>query len=185
MKYLKHLSFLLFIAGSALQAKAVCSATSREADSLKLVMEKTTMQDMHVLFITDTAATTDNIPDVLSRDYGLLTNYVKDHKGQILHFIAWYRPVQSSWIMEVGVVTAGPLSGSGPVQYRKVEGGNVVIAHMWGPYEEIWQAYVGILDWLDAHHAKERGNNFEMYINDPASVQDPSELETDLYQPIE
>ncbi|HEX6848365.1 MAG TPA: hypothetical protein VF144_15385 [Chitinophagaceae bacterium] len=30
-----------------------------------------------------------------------------------------------------------------------------------------------------------KGNSFEIYLNDPAAVKSPSEIRTDIYQPLE
>ncbi|MGZ8518270.1 MAG: GyrI-like domain-containing protein, partial [Chitinophagaceae bacterium] len=64
-------------------------------------------------------------------------------------------------------------------------GGDVLIAHTWGPYDQVGQAYLKIENWLKENNRKPKGNPFEVYLNDPAAVKSPSEIRTDVYQPLE
>ena len=60
-----------------------------------------------------------------------------------------------------------------------------MIAHILGPYDQVGQAYTAIGKWMNENHREAKSAPFEVYINDPASVKDPSEIETDVYQPLQ
>ena len=73
----------------------------------------------------------------------------------------------------------------GRLHAKILAGGEVLIAHMWGPYDKVGEAYLAIEKWLKENNRKAKSPPFEVYINDPALVKDPSEIQTDVYQPIE
>ena len=153
---------------------------------VKVELEKTSFKDMSVLFISDTAATTQTIKDILGRGYGELMEFIQQNKLQPQKFIAWYYTAQPPWPMDVAVETASiPRKLSGRIQSRIQKGGDVLIAHMWGPYDQVSIAYIKIENWLKENNLKAKGNPFEIYLNDPAAVKNPLEIRTDIYQPIE
>jgi effector-binding domain-containing protein len=155
-------------------------------DTVKILLEKTRINDMSILFIADTAKTTTDISAVLAKDYAELTNYVIEQKLEARRYIAWYYSYQQPWPMDVAVeINKIPLQTKGRIRARKLQGGEAVVAHMWGPYDQVSQAYMRIMDWLKQNNRKGRGSPFEVYINDPASVKSPYEIQTDIYQPLE
>jgi effector-binding domain-containing protein len=170
----------------------ICSFINREnsdyilPDTVKIELQKTSFNDMPVLFIKDTAVSTEKMKDVFGKDYGELMQFITNNKLQPLKFMAWYRSVKAPWFVDVAVQTDRvPNELSGRIQSRIQKGGEVLIAHMWGPYDQVGQAYAKIENWLKENNRKAKGNPFEVYINDPSSVKSPSEIQTDVYQPIE
>ena len=153
---------------------------------VKVQLEKTITKDMLVLFIVDTATTTESIKDVFGKDYGELTQYIQLNKLQPQKFMAWYYSSQPPWPIDVAVETNKiPSQLTGRIQTRTLEGGEVLIAHMWGPYDQAGRAYTEIENWLKENNRKAKANRFEVYLNDPSMVTDPSEIRTDIYQPLE
>ncbi|MGZ8541901.1 MAG: GyrI-like domain-containing protein [Chitinophagaceae bacterium] len=153
---------------------------------VKVVLEKTTFEEMSVLFIKDTAPTTEAVKDVLGKGYGELMQYIQGNKLQPRKFMAWYYAMQPPWPIDVAVETGKiPSQLSGRIQSRVLPGGDVLIAHTWGPYDQVGQAYLKIENWLKENNRKPKGNPFEVYLNDPAAVKSPSEIRTDVYQPLE
>jgi effector-binding domain-containing protein len=153
---------------------------------VKITLDKTAFNDMNILFITDTAATTDGIKDVLGKAYGEIMQFVQQNQLQPLKFMAWYGSVQPPWIMNVAVeIDKIPEAATGRIHYKVQPGGEVLIAHILGPYDQVGQAYSAIGKWMNENHRQAKSAPFEVYINDPASVKDPSEIQTDVYQPLE
>jgi len=153
---------------------------------VKVELEKTMFKDMTVLFIHDTAKTNEAIKDVLGKGYGELMQFIQSNQLQPLKFMAWYYAMQAPWPTDIAIETnKAPGQLSGRIQTRIQRGGEVIIAHMWGPYDQVGQAYVQIENWLKANSRKAKSSPFEVYINDPSSVTSPSEIQTDIYQPLE
>jgi effector-binding domain-containing protein len=155
-------------------------------DSVKIQLERTSFKDMPVLYLADTAASTEAIKDKLGRDYKELMQFLNKNKLQPLKFIAWYYTTQAPWHMDVAIQTLNiPGELGGRIQSRIQKGGEVIIAHMWGPYDQVGQAYAKIEMWLQENKRKAGSPPFEVYLNDPATVKSPSEIRTDVYQPLE
>jgi effector-binding domain-containing protein len=78
-----------------------------------------------------------------------------------------------------------PSELNGRIKSGIEKGGEVLIAHVWGPYSELRQAYIQIESWLKQNNRMARSHPFEVYLNDPVSVKDPSKIQTDIYQPLQ
>lgn len=189
--------FLFFIAGILLTEFPVRSfnfsspvnsklMTQDTLTPVKVELEKTSFTDMQVLFIKDTAAATEDIKDVLGKGYGELMQFIQANQLKAVKFIAWYYSMQPPWPVDVAVETdkiPGQLTGR--IQSRIQPGGDVIVAHMWGPYEKVEHAYTQIFNWMKRNNRVAKGAAFEVYLNDPASVKNPMEIRTDVYQPLE
>jgi len=170
-----------------------CSHTAnldfQQADTVvpvKIQLEKTRFNDMVILFISDTAKQTQDIGSIFSNDYRELMKAAKEDQLKAKKFLAWYHSVQSPWIMDIAVETDKlPSALKGRIKSRIEKGGEVLIAHMWGPYSELSQAYTQIENWLKENNRIARNIPFEVYLNDPSNVKDPSEIQTDIYQPLQ
>ena len=153
---------------------------------VKIQLEKTSFDDMSILFISDTAVQTQDLGPTFSKDYGELMRFVQQNQLAPKKFLAWYYSAQPPWKMDVAVETDKiPSELTGRISSRIEKGGEVLIAHMWGPYSELSRAYTQIKNWLKENSRIARGNPFEVYLNDPSIVKDPSEIKTDIYQPLQ
>lgn len=153
---------------------------------VKIMLDKTAFNDMNILFITDTANTTDGIHDVLGKGYGEIMQFVQQNQLQPLRFMTWYKSAQPPWIMDIAVeVNKMPEANAGRIHSKIQPGGDVLIAHLWGPYNRVGEAYNAIGKWINENSRKPKSAPFEVYINDPAMVKDSSEIQTDVYQPLE
>ena len=156
------------------------------AKPAKVQLEQTTIPPMFLLFIRDTAVTTESMNDIFNNDYGELMQFIQQNGLKPLKFISWYYSTQPPWAMDVAVETDQlPETVSGRIQARTQEGGPVLIAHIWGAYEQVGQAYLAIQKSLSEKNLKARAAPFEVYVTDPSTAKDPSEIQTDVYQPIE
>jgi effector-binding domain-containing protein len=153
---------------------------------VKIQLEKTSFDDMSILFISDTAVQTQDLGPTFSKDYAELMRFVQQNQLAPKKFLAWYYSTQSPWIMDIAVETDKiPSELKGRISSRIEKGGEVLIAHMWGPYSELSRAYMQIKNWLKENSRIARGAPFEVYLNDPSIVKDPSEIKTDIYQPLQ
>lgn len=153
--------------------------------NIRIQLEKTEFHDMQILYIHDSAQTTTAISDVLGKGYGEMMQYLQINKLVPMKFMAWYYSSQPPWSIDIAVETNGkPGALTGRIQSRIQPGGEVIIAHMWGPYNQVSEAYKQIGNWLKNNNRKPKGATFEIYLNDPSAVKDPSEIRTDVCQPI-
>ena len=153
---------------------------------VKIKLEKTVMKDMNILFITDTAMTTEEIKSVLGKGYGEIMQFVQQNQLQPLKFMAWYASTQPPWMVDIAVeVNTIPGNIAGRIRSKIQPGGEVLVARIWGPYDQVGHAYNAIQKWMIENNRNSKGAPFEVYINDPATVKDTSEIQTDVYQPLE
>ena len=153
------------------------------AGPAKIQLEKTSVDTMVILFISDTAKETAELGTIFNKDYGELMRFVSENKLMAKKFLAWHYSTQPPWTMDVAVEIEKVPSGlKGRIKSRIVKGGDVLIAHVWGPYSELSKAYAQIESWLKQNKRTASGTPFEVYLNDPSIVKDPSEIRTDVYQ---
>ncbi|HVZ57710.1 MAG TPA: GyrI-like domain-containing protein [Chitinophagaceae bacterium] len=153
---------------------------------VRVQLEQTEFSDMEILYIHDSAQSTAAITEIFRKDFGELMLYLKANKLMPRKFLAWYYTGQPPWSIDIAVEPngeAGPLTRR--IQSRVQPGGEVIIAHMWGPYDRVGQAYRQVADWLKENHRKPLGAPFEVYLNDPSLVKEASEIRTDIYQLIQ
>jgi effector-binding domain-containing protein len=164
----------------------VMASAHKDTVPVKIQLEGTSFNDMSILFISDTARQTQEIGSIFNKDYGELMKFIRENQLTLKKFLAFYYSAQSPWIVDIAVETDKlPSTLKGRIQSRIEKGGEVLIAHMWGPYSELSQAYSQIRNWLNKNNRMAKGYPFEVYINDPFTVKDPSEIQTDIYQPLQ
>jgi len=153
---------------------------------IKVQLEKTSFNDIAILFISDTARQTADLESIFSKGYSELMKYARENHLKTRKFLGWYYTVESPWIMDIALETDKlPSELTGRIKSRIEKGGEVLIAHMWGPYSQLSQAYIQIQNWLQQNKRIARGIPFEIYLNDPMTVKDPLEIQTDIYQPLQ
>lgn len=153
---------------------------------VKVELEKTSVTDMQVLFIKDTAPDNEAIKDILGKGYGELMQFIQTNQLKPVKFMTWYYAMQPPWPVDIAVETDKiPAELKGRIQSRIQPGSEVIIAHMWGPYDKVEEAYIHIFNWMKRNNRKAKGAPFEVYLNDPVSVKSPMEIRTDVYQPLE
>jgi effector-binding domain-containing protein len=148
-----------------------------------VTLQDTLLYPMIILTIRDTAASQENLSGVFSKDYGELFTYIHQNGLRPGKIMARYYSYQPSFILDVAVeVDKLPTMTKGRIKIDRASGGNAIIAHYKGPYGQIGMAYAAIENWQKERNKIADGRPFEVYLNDPAMVQDAFELLTDIYQ---
>jgi effector-binding domain-containing protein len=148
-------------------------------------ISKIIMQPMNIIYVVDTATTTADISSKMSEGYGKLFMAIGQHQLKPGKVLGIYRTSAAPWIFDVAVeVDKAPLQQTGGIQFKTITGGEAIVVHYKGPYEQIGEAYIQIDEWLKKNNKQRSGAPIEVYLNEPASVKDKSELLTDVYQLI-
>ena len=148
-------------------------------------ISRVTLQPMKVVYIIDSVLTADSFSVNMGKNYGLLFSLIGQQQLKPGKIMGIYHTAAPPFIFDVAVEVArepGQLAGS--VQFKIIEGGDAVVVHFKGPYEQIEMAYLQIEDWLKKSNKQRAGPPIEVYLNDPATVKDKNELLTDVYQLI-
>ncbi|MFA5312935.1 MAG: GyrI-like domain-containing protein [Methanomassiliicoccales archaeon] len=87
--------------------------------------------------------------------------------------------------MEAGFPCAEVMEGEGRVKAMTLPGGKVVAAMHIGPYDKLAESYNEMLRWMSENSLKPRTEMWEVYLNSPDEVKDPSQLVTEIYWPYD
>jgi effector-binding domain-containing protein len=148
-------------------------------------ISKITMQPMNVIYIVDTAATTEDISSKMEKSYGRLFMLIGQQQLKPGKVMAIYRTSSAPWIFDVAVeVDKAPGQQTEGIQFKTSDGGDAIVLHFKGPYEHLGNAYRQIDEWLRKNNKQRSGAPMEVYLNEPATVKDKNELRTDVYQLI-
>jgi AraC family transcriptional regulator len=88
------------------------------------------------------------------------------------------------WTVDCVLPLAEPVKGEGEMQAGELDGGVVIKAMHFGPYEALNQSYVAIETWMEEEGVSPTGANWEQYVTDPGEEPDSSKWQTDIYWPI-
>lgn len=183
--------FILITAGLALSPEGSINMIYKplkfiimQQDTLRksLVLEKVMVKPFKVLYITDTTSMAE-ISKAVGNDYGELYSFIGQQQMKPGRAMAFYESYSDPITMDIAVeVDREPAPLSGRIKARTIEGGEAVVAHYTGPYEEMEGPYNEITKWLRDNNRQPREMPFEVYLNSPSEVKDKSELKTDVYQ---
>ncbi len=144
-----------------------------------------------IIYSRDSAKTYERIGMKLAKNYGsrLAETIKKNNLKMTGAPIAWYKTTKAPFFFEAGLqvnkVPAKPAKG---VQVRELAGGNVVVAHFFGPYNLMTQGYDAIKEWIKVNKKVQAGAPFEIYITDPIDKNgkplDPYKVQTDIVFPV-
>jgi effector-binding domain-containing protein len=140
-----------------------------------------------VLTMKDSAATMQRISIKLAEIYGAkLGTIIKKNNIKMTGApMAWYRGPKAPYFFEAGIpVDKRPSKLPAGVYIKETGVDSVVVAHFYGPYDLIPQAYDALREWLKYHKKTEKGASYEIYIGDPVDLngkpKDPYKVRTDI-----
>ena len=143
------------------------------------------MQPMTVIYVVDTATTTDDISLKMGKSYRTLFMVIGQQQLKPGRVMAIYRTSSAPWIFDVAVeVNKAPVKQTEGIQFKTTDGGDAIVLHFKGPYEQLGNAYQQIDEWLKKNNKQRSGAPMEVYLNEPATVKNKNELLTDVYQLI-
>jgi effector-binding domain-containing protein len=93
-----------------------------------------------------------------------------------------YSPQQFD--LEAGIPVNKPAKDFGKIKAGEIKSGKAVVAEYFGPYEGTEKAHKAIEEYLKRNNKTSIGAPWEVYMTDPESVTDPSQLLTIIYYRI-
>ncbi len=144
----------------------------------------------HVLYIKDSAATSIRLSQKLAAIYGeKLGSVIRKNKLKpVGPPMAWYKTQKAPFFFEAGIpIEKKPGKLPKQILYKQLKGDSAVVAHFYGPYEETYQAYYALKEWLKDRKRKSTAPPYEIYISDPidekGKPKDPYKVQTDIIFP--
>jgi|GEM_PF-706878 len=149
-------------------------------------IERTVLPSMKIVSITFEVERAEDIGKFLNAAYIDLCAFINKHRLPSNRTMAFYYTYISPFVVEAAVeVDSIPPVLDSTVNTRVLEGGEALVVHYKGPYENAAIAYHAMEKWLKDNHKEPRGMPFEVYLNDPITIRDKSKLLTDIYQFIQ
>lgn len=143
-----------------------------------------------VLYVKDTAASSERISQKLAKIYGIqLLEFIKKNKLTVTGPpMAWYKSHKAPFLFEAGLpVNKKPSKLSKGILVKNIGGDSAVIAHFIGPYSSTFMAYETLTEWLKDRKKKLAGLPYEIYVTDPmgkdGKLLDPYKVQTDIVFP--
>lgn len=140
-----------------------------------------------VLTMKDSAATLERVSLKLGEIYGAKLGAVikKNNLKQTGAPMAWYKGDKAPYFFEAGIpIDKKPSKLSKGMYIKEMGVDSIVVAHFYGPYDLLPQAYDALRDWLKDHKKKVKGAPYEIYIGDPVDSKgkpiDPYKVQTDV-----
>ena len=144
-----------------------------------------------VIFAKDSARAYERIGMKLGKIYGTkLAETIKKNNLKMTGApLAWYKTTKAPFYFEAGLqINKKPARLVPGVQYREMAVGKIVLAHFYGPYDQMSQGYDAIKEWMKDNKKIAAGAPYEIYVTDPIDKKgkpvDPYKVQTDIVFPI-
>ena len=143
-----------------------------------------------VLIMKDSAATMERIGLKLADIYGTkLAAVIKKNNLKVTGApMAWYKTQKAPYFFEAGIpVDKRPSKSVAGVSVKETGVDSALVAHFYGPYDLLPQAYEVVKEMLKDRKKKLKGIPYEIYIDDPVDStgkpKDPYKVQTDIVFP--
>ena len=143
-----------------------------------------------VLCIKDSAATYDRISLKLGQLYGVkLSAIIKKNNLKVTgQPMAWYKSRKAPYFFEAGIpVDKRPRKLSANAFIKEIGVDSVVVAHFYGGYDLLPQAYEALTDIIKDRKRTLKSKPYEIYVDDPmdkeGKLKDPYKVQTDVVFP--
>lgn len=140
-----------------------------------------------VITIKDSAATQQRISMKLAEIYGTkLGAFIKKNNLKISGSpMAWYKGTTAPYFFEAGLpIDKKPAKLAAGIYLKQIGVDSIVVAHFYGPYNLLPQAYDALKDWLKNHKKTMKGAPYEIYVDNPmdatGKLKDPYKVQTDI-----
>ena len=143
-----------------------------------------------VICFKDSARNNVRLSQKLADIYGKkLQAVIKKNKLTVVGApMAWYKSQKAPFFFEAGLPVDKKPSKLPKGFYCKNTGGlKVMVAHYFGPYEETFQAYQVLKEWMADEKKVQAAPAYEIYVTDPVGkdgqLLDPYKVQTDIIFP--
>ena len=143
-----------------------------------------------IIYMKDSAATVERLQRKLAEIWNLKLGVViqKNKLKSTGRPTAWYKTNKLPYFFEAGIpVDKKPAKMPSNVFIREIGVDSVTVAHFYGNYDMLPQAYEALSDWMKSHKKKLDARPYEVYIDDPmdkdGKLKDPYKVQTDVIFP--
>jgi effector-binding domain-containing protein len=98
--------------------------------------------------------------------------------------VVYHEITDDEWTVEACIPVTGVEKAPQGLTLRKFDGGKMASTLHVGPYHELGMVYREIEVWIEKQNLKSAGAPFDVYLNDPSEVKDPTKFETEILWPV-
>lgn len=148
-------------------------------------IEVVTLKPQAVLVMEDEVAA-EELGAALARMLPVVHGYANE-QGAIVTGMPFmrYLNMADTFHIQAGIPVAEPAEGSGEIRSDELPGGKAATTVFHGPYHEVGAAWDAIDAWRKERGMETGFGGWDVYENDPSEVDDPRELRTRIYQPLD
>lgn len=143
-----------------------------------------------VLYVKDSAASSDRISQKLEKIYGtILPGFIEKQKLKTAGPpMAWFKSNKAPFYFEAGIpVNKKPAKMQKGILVKNIGGQRAYLAHFFGPYSLTYMGYDALADFVENNKKKRNGFPYEMYVTPPVDKDgkaiDPYKVQTDIVYP--
>jgi len=128
-----------------------------------------------------TRSSVESLPQVLGGAYGSIMTYLNEIGAEPAGppFVGYFNMDMQDLDLEAGFPVSKPIAGKGELKPSVIPAGPRVACIHIGPYNQIENAYIAIMEWIAANGQTSTGVCYEFYLNDPANTPE-NELMTEI-----
>ncbi|MFT6815977.1 MAG: effector-binding domain-containing protein [Sphingobacteriales bacterium] len=182
--FMKGMMTDMYVAAlSSIKKRAEAMDLPKAADVEIVTMD---MNSMNALTIKK-ECTEETVAATLEESYGAIMEYVAKNKIEIagMPFAIYheYNP-GGKIVLEAGIPTATLAPGTEMITSKELPACKVAKATHMGDYMSSGSVHMALDNYVVKNNLEMAGLPWEVYANDPTTVSDASEIQTDIYYPI-
>ena len=160
--------------------------TNRSGPVKEPKITQVTLEQQPILFIRRNVSEAELQP-LFAECFGKLFGYGVQHCLPIAgQPIARYVSIGPGlWTVDCVLPLTEAIKEAEDLQAGVLDGGKVLKAEHFGPYEELKNSYIAIQTWMEREKISPRGAHWEQYVTDPGEEPDAGKWQTDIYWPVQ
>lgn len=151
-------------------------------------IKDTLLTNMHVLLVSDSGNTSDEISQKFGAAYGEIQAQAGKSKVEIVGapFSVTKSYEGGTYVFDAGMPVSGAVAKTeGRVQYKLMPAGKAVMAVYTGAYEKTELAYAALDKYMQEKGMKQTGYPWEVFITDPMTEKDTAKWITHIFYSVE
>ena len=153
----------------------------------RISIEEISVPEQIVVYVTDSAASSAEIGQKFAKILPVeLGGFLKKNNLQMAGPpCAWYRGNHFPFVFDVGApVNKMPTATDGRIKVKQLPAGMAVVAHFYGPYDQVSKGYTLAMGWIKEHNKTVTAPPYEVYVGDPGIETDPYKVLTNIIFPV-
>lgn len=157
-------------------------------NAVNKVMEKE-VEPLNIYSQTVEIAIEDLDSDMYAKHYGHIANYLdqdmQNVQGPPLAIFHEWNEEEGTTEVEFALNVQSEKPGNDTISNGMTYSGPTVMMRFQGPYEKTGEGHDAIMDYINNNNMTIAGAPYEVYVSDPAEVENENDLITEIYVPVQ